>query len=280
MFGMISSVSAQDVELPRISPKASVSYTLGMTEVAIQYGAPAVNDRKIWGGLVPYDEIWRAGANEATTVSFSTEVNLEGQTVRPGKYSLFFIPGEEEWTVILNNVTDQWGTSSYDESKDAVRFTVKPKMNEGLQERLMYSIHDMNVEMGYIKLSWEKMRLYLRFKVDVMDQSMSNITAALVETPEDQKWNVYTQGARFLLDFDGNLDQALHWAKLATEQTEHSWPWFVRARVEAKKGDMAAAVASGTKCAEIGLMQEEDTFYEENADQINAYIQSWAAKMN
>ncbi len=175
---------------------------------------------------------------------------------------------------------DQWGTSAYDEAQDEVRFTVKPKMDEGLQERLMYSIHDMNAEMGYIKLSWEKMRLYLRFKVDVMSQSMANITAELVKTPEEQKWNVYTQGARFLLDFDGNLDQALNWAKLATEQTEHSWPWFVRARVEAKKGDMAAAVTSGTKCAEIGLMSEEDTFYEENADQINAYIQSWASKMN
>lgn len=279
-FGMMKFAAAQDIELPRLSPKASVSYTVGMTEVTVHYSAPAVNERKIWGGLVPYNKLWRAGANEATTIEFSTEVNLEGQTVRAGRYSLFFIPGEEEWTVILNNVPDQMGTYEYSEDKDEVRFTVKPKMNEGLQERLMYSIHDMNVEMGYIKLSWEKMRLYLRFKVDVMEQAMANIAAALVAAPEDQKWNVYTQGARFLMDNDGNLDQALNWAKLATEQTEHSWPWLVRAKVEAKKGDMAAAVESGTKCAEIGLMNEEDTFYEDNAEQINAYIQSWASKMN
>ncbi len=280
MFGMISSVSAQDVELPRISPKASVSYTVGMTEVAIHYGAPAVGERKIWGGLVPYDKIWRAGANEATTVSFSTDVNLEGQTVRAGKYSFFLIPGEIEWTVILNKATDLWGAYGYDEEKDEVRFTVEPKMNEGLQERLMYSIHDMKSDMGYIKLSWERMRLYLRFKVDVMDQAMANIAAALVASPEDQKWKVYTQGANYLLESDGNLDQALNWAMLATEQTQHSWPWYIRAKIEAEKGDMAAAVNSGTKCAEIGLMNDSDTFYKENADRVNAYIQSWAAKMN
>lgn len=280
MFGMSSSVSAQDVELPRISPKASVFYTVGMTEVAIHYGAPAVNERKIWGGLVPYDKIWRAGANEATTVSFSTDVNLEGQTVRAGKYSLFFIPGEVEWTVILNKATDLWGAYGYDEEKDEVRFTVEPKMNEGLQERLMYSIHDMKTDMGYIKLSWERMRLYLRFKVDVMDQAMANIAAALVATPEDQKWKIYTQGANYLLESDGNLDQALNWAMLATEQTQHSWPWYIRAKIEAEKGDMAAAVNSGTKCAEIGLMNDTDTFYKENAERVNAYIQSWAAKMN
>jgi hypothetical protein len=279
-FGMLNTASAQGIELPRLSPKASVSYTVGMTEVTVHYSAPAVNERKIWGGLVPYNQLWRAGANEATTVEFSTEVNLEGQTVRAGKYALFLIPGEDEWTVILNKVTDQWGTSSYDENQDEVRFTVKPKMNEGVQERLMYSIHDMNAEMGYIKLSWEKMRLYLRFKVDVMDQAMANIAAALVATPDSQKWAVYTQGAKFLMDVDGNLDQALSWAKLATEQTEHSWAWFVRAKVEAKKGDMAAAVASGTKCAEIGLMSQTDTFYKENAEEVNAYIQSWASKMN
>jgi ATP/maltotriose-dependent transcriptional regulator MalT len=82
------------------------------------------------------------------------------------------------------------------------------------------------------------------------------------------------------MDVDGNLDQALNWSKLATEQSEHSWAWFIRAKIEAKKGDISAAVASGTKCAEIGLMSQTDTFYKENAEEVNAYIQSWASKMN
>lgn len=280
LCGVTNSLSAQDIELPRVSPKASVSYTIGFTEVTVHYSSPAVKERLIWGGVVPYDKVWRGGANEATTVEFSTDVNIEGQTLRAGKYALFFIPGEKEWTVIFNKKTDQWGAYKYDEALDEIRFTVEPKMNEGLQERLIYTIHDMKMDMGYIKLSWEKMRLYLRFKVDVMEQAMSNIIAALGTTPPEKKWEIYAEGAQFLIDANGNMDQALEWAKLSTDQYSCSRNWYVRAKVEAKKGDMAAAVASGTKCAELGLADEADHYYEDNKAEINAAIQGWAAKMN
>lgn len=280
LCGAASSLVAQDIKLPRVSPKASVSYTIGFTEVIVNYSSPAVKERLIWGGVVPYDKVWRGGANEATTVEFSADVNIEGQTLRAGKYALFFIPGEKEWTVIFNKKTDQWGAYSYDEALDEVRFTVEPKMNEGLQERLIYTIHDMKMDMGYIKLSWEKMRLYLRFKVDVMEQAMSNIIAALGTTPPEKKWEIYAEGAQFLIDANGNMDQALEWAKLSTDQYSCSRNWYVRAKVEAKKGDMAAAVASGTKCAELGLADEADHYYEDNKAEINAAIQGWAAKMN
>jgi hypothetical protein len=280
LFSFQVSLNAQDIELPRISPKASVSYTVGMTEVTVTYSAPAVKSRVIWGSVVPYDKIWRGGANEATTIAFSTDVNLEGQTVKAGKYALFFIPGEKEWTVILNKNHDQWGAGSYDESADEVRFPVEPKMNEAMQERLSYSIHDMKMDMGYVKLGWEKMRLFLRFKVDVMEQAMANIIAALGTTPAEKKWTIYARGAQFLVDADGNMDQALEWAKLSTDQFDGSWNWYIRAKVEAKKGDMAAAVASGTKCAELGLASETDNFYDENKEEINSAIQEWASKMN
>lgn len=279
LFGLTFS-NAQKLDLPRLSPRASTSWTIGYTKVTVTYGSPATKGRVIWGGLVPYDSIWRGGADEATTVEFSTDVNVEGQTLKAGKYALFFIPGEREWTVIFNKKWDQWGAYAYNEDEDAARFTVEPKMNEGLQERLIYTIHDMKVDMGYIKLSWEKMRLYIRFKSDVMEQAMSNIIAALGSTPPEKKWEIYTQGAQFLVDADGNMDQALEWAKLSTDQHDGSWNWYVRAKVEAKKGDMASAVASGTKCAEIGLASQEDTYYEEHKDEINSAIQGWAAKMN
>ncbi|HUR30241.1 MAG TPA: DUF2911 domain-containing protein [Saprospiraceae bacterium] len=273
-------ISAQDIELPRLSPKASVSYTIGLTNIDIHYGSPAVKERAIWGNLVPYDKVWRAGANEATTVEFSTDVNMEGQTLKAGKYALFIIPGQTEWTVIFNKKFDQWGAYSYEESEDALRISVTPKLNEGMQERLVYSIHDMKMDMGYIKLSWEKMRLYMRFKTNMMEEAMANIADALEASPEEKKWIVYAQGAQFLMDADGNLDQALEWVKKSTDRFSTSWNWYIRAQVEAKKGDMMAAVASGTKCAEIGLANEEDHYYEDNKEEINSAIQGWAAKMN
>lgn len=274
-------LGAQEIELPRLSPKASVSYTIGMTEVKVTYGAPAVKERVIWGNLVPYDKIWRAGANEATTIEFSTDVNMEGQSLKAGKYSLFVIPSEAgEWTVIFNKKHDQWGAYTYDEAEDALRITLTPKLNEGLQERLTYTIHDMKMDMGYVKLAWEKMRLYLRFKVDMMEEAMGNIIDALEASPEDKKWVVYAQGAQFLVDADANIDQALEWAKKSTDMFSTSWNWYIRAQVEAKKGDMMSAVASGTKCAEIGLADENDNYYEDNKAEINKTIQGWAAKMN
>ncbi len=279
-LGTIPFLSAQDINLPRLSPKASVSYTIGFTEVEVKYGSPAVKERVIWGNVVPYGQVWRAGANEATTIEFSKDVNMEGQTLKAGKYALFFIPGEVEWTVIFNKNHDQWGADNYNEDEDALRITVTPKMNEGLQERLTYTIHDMKMDMGYVKLAWEKMRLYMRFKVNMMAESMANIMEALEAAPEDKKWIVYAEGAKFLLDADGDTDQALEWARESTERFSNSWNWYIRAKAEAKKGDLVSAVASGTKCAEMGLADEKDNYYEDNKMEINKAIKGWAEKMN
>lgn len=280
LCGAASTMAAQDIELPRVSPKASVSYTIGFTEVKINYSAPAVKERVIWGGLVQNDKIWRGGANEATTVEFSTDVFIEGQNLHAGKYALFFIPGEKEWTVIFNKKWDQWGTSGYNEADDEIRFNVTPKMEDGSIERLSYTINEKGMDWGYIKFSWERLRLFMRFKTDVIEQAMSNIIAALGTAAPEKKWEIYAEGAQFLIDANGNMDQALEWAKLSTDQLSCSRSWYVRAKVEAKKGDMSAAVASGTKCAEIGLADEADHYYEDNKGEINAAIQGWAAKMN
>lgn len=279
-FFSVGSLSAQEIDLPRLSPKASVAYTIGFTDVKVNYGSPAVRERVIWGNVVPFDKMWRAGANEATTVEFSTDVNMEGQNLKAGKYSVFIIPGEVEWTVIFNKKPGMSGVDGYNEAEDALRITVTPKLNEGMQERLTYTIHDMKMDMGYIKLAWEKMRLYMRFKTNMMEEAMVNLMDALEKSPEDKKWIVYAEGAQFLMDSEGNIDQALEWANKSTDRFSASWNWYIRAKAEAKKGDMVAAVASGTKSAEIGLADDKDHFYEDNKGEINSTIQGWAAKMN
>lgn len=275
-------LSAQEIQLPRLSPKASVSYTIGYTNVEINYSAPAVKERAIWGNVVPYDKVWRAGANEATTMEFSTDVNMEGQTLKAGKYSVFIIPTETEWEVIFNKKADQWGTNTYNEAEDAIRFITTPKLNESTVERLMYTIHehDKKMDAGYIKLSWEKMRLYMRFRVNTMEQSYANIISAIDKSTEERKWIVYAQGAEYLLNVDGDVNQALDFATKSTERTSNSWNWYVRAQAEARKGDMTSAVASGTKSAEIGLADENDHYYEDHKEEINAAIQGWAARLN
>lgn len=151
-------------EKVRVSPKAEVMQVVGFTEVRIIYSRPGVKGREIWGGLVPYNQVWRAGANEATKFIFSTDVLIEGKLLKAGSYSFFAIPGKNEWTLIFNKVADQWGAFEYNESQDALRIKVKPEKGN-MQEWLTYTITKTSDTSAIIRLEWEKLRV--PFKVEV-----------------------------------------------------------------------------------------------------------------
>lgn len=158
----------------RISPKAEISQTIGLTKVSISYSRPGVKGRKIWGGLVPYNKVWRTGANEATTITFSTDVKINGKKLKKGAYGFFAIPTEKEWTLIFNNVADQWGAFTYNETKDELRIKVKPVKNI-FSERLYYSFEKMNVQKvgkpnsAVICLNWENIKATFTVEVDTKE---------------------------------------------------------------------------------------------------------------
>ena len=127
------------LKAPEPSPAATVTQTVGLTELKINYHRPAVGGRKIWGGLVPYGEVWRAGANENTTITFSSPVKIGGKPLAAGTYGLHMIPTTKQWTVIFSNVSSAWGSFTYDEKEDALRVTVTPQPAEGFVERLSYT---------------------------------------------------------------------------------------------------------------------------------------------
>lgn len=139
----------------RPSPPATASATVDGVQVTIDYSSPGVKDRRIWGDLVPYDKVWRTGANEATTLTVSKDVKIEGQPLKAGKYSLFTIPGRDEWTVIINAVWDQWGAYNYDASRDVMRFTVKPEKTDTFYERLKFEIE----KDGEVDMNWENLEI-------------------------------------------------------------------------------------------------------------------------
>ena len=134
-----------------------VSGELDGVQVNMQYGSPGVKERKIWGDLVPYNEVWRTGANEATWIEFDKDVTIAGQKIPKGKYGLFTIPAESEWTVILNKVWDQWGAYDYDEKEDLARFNVVPQKSDSSKERLEFSVDDD------VTFAWEN----LTFSFDI-----------------------------------------------------------------------------------------------------------------
>lgn len=147
----------------RISPKAETMQTVGNTDIRIIYSRPGVKGRTIWGGLVPYDVVWRAGANEATKFIFSTNVTINGKLLKAGSYSFFTIPGKKEWTIIFNKVANQWGAFEYNEAEDALRIKVKPEKGSNV-EWLLYSANKISDTAAIIKLEWEKLKI--PFKVE------------------------------------------------------------------------------------------------------------------
>lgn len=152
-------------EKVRVSPKAEVMQVVGFTEVRIIYSRPGVKGREIWGGLVPYNQVWRAGANEATKFIFSTDVVIEGKPLKAGAYSFFAIPGKNEWTLIFNKVADQWGAFEYNEAQDALRIKVKSEKSSVFQEWLTYTITRISDYSAVITLEWEKLKV--PFKIEV-----------------------------------------------------------------------------------------------------------------
>lgn len=136
----------------RLSKNGRTQGVVDGVEITVEYGRPSVKDRAIWGGLVPYDRVWRTGADEATTLTLGTDALIEGQALAAGVYSLFTIPGEEEWTVIFNRVPEQWGAFNYDETKDALRVTVEPHAAD-FAESLEFQIEGSDVVLKWAELA-------------------------------------------------------------------------------------------------------------------------------
>ncbi len=139
---------------------------VGEVHVSINYHSPAVRERVIWGGLVPYSEVWVAGAHSATSIEFSKAIEVEGTTIPKGKYAFFTIPGQEGWTLILNKNWEQHLADDYDQAEDVIRIEVTPETEMPLSERLTYAIEDKGDGLGSIRMSWEKLSVSLPFKTD------------------------------------------------------------------------------------------------------------------
>ncbi|MCB2409247.1 DUF2911 domain-containing protein [Hymenobacter lucidus] len=141
------------------SPAATATGKIGAATVTVKYSSPSVKGRQIYGGLVPYGQVWRAGANEATTVEFSKDVMVQGKKLPAGTYAFFAIPTEKDWTVIFNKTAKQWGAFKYDEKQDALRVTATPRKAATMTEGLVYEV----TKDGLV-LRWENLELPVAIK--------------------------------------------------------------------------------------------------------------------
>jgi len=238
------------LDLPRLSPKATVSQTVGLTDVTIAYCRPGVRGRTIWGDLVPFGQVWRTGANEATTITFSTDVSVEGHAIAAGTYGLFTVPGKDEWTVILNKGAQQWGAYEYKQEEDILRFAVKPQPAE-FSERMTFSFPNTTMDSTEVALHWEKVRVAFTVKVDVVNRVLAAARTAIPAAKPDD-WRTPLRAATFCLDNNVNLDEAKGWMERSLAVKETMYGLLAKARFAALAGDKAGAIALAKKAMEVG----------------------------
>ena len=208
---VISISAQQNLTTPQASQKASISQRIGLTDIEVIYHRPTVNNRVVWGGIVPYDQVWRAGANENTTISFSTDVMVENKKVTAGTYGLHMIPTKNTWTIILSKANAAWGSFFYNEKNDAVRFTVTPATND-FQEWLSYSFDQLSAKATTLTLKWEKLSVPIKVEVDVNETVIASMEKELTGIP-GFFWQGWNQIALYALTNNYNLEKASAWVE-------------------------------------------------------------------
>jgi hypothetical protein len=213
-------VSAQnDLNLPDVSQAAEVKQRIALTNITVKYHRPLVNGRKIWGVLVPYGKVWRAGANENTTIEFSDPVSVEGQPLAKGIYGLHMIPNPDSWTVIFSKTNTAWGSYSYKQDEDALRVNVKPRPLAEQKEALEFEFDDLKPDSTAVTLKWEKLGVPFTVSIKDADQTLQNIRAQLKGRGQFT-WQALDEAAQFCLTRKINLDEALQWADASIQNEE------------------------------------------------------------
>jgi tetratricopeptide (TPR) repeat protein len=221
MSGAMSEISlAQSLvlDLPRQSQRAQVSQRIGITDITISYHRPLVNDRKVWDALVPYGKVWRAGANENTTITFSDPVQIEGKPLDRGTYGLHMIPNADEWTIIFSKNSTSWGAFTYDEKEDALRVTVKPKAAD-MHNALTYDFDNPQPDSAVVELEWEKIAVPFKVSVDVHDVVEASLRKQL-RSLSQYTWVSWDEAANYLLTEKVALDGALIYANKSIENED------------------------------------------------------------
>jgi hypothetical protein len=243
----VFAVRAQAIKTPAASTAQSVKQEFGLSSVELSYSRPNAKGRTIFGDLVPYNAVWRTGANSATTLTFSDEVMIGGKKVPAGKYGLLTIPNTASWTIILTRQTDVTSPAAYKQDQDVVRITATPQDMPFDTET--FTMQFMNVKANSMDLLilWERTAVFLPISMDIDSKVMSQIENAM---NKDNK--PYFQAAMYYLDNGKDLNKANEWLDKAVQQTPNAyWVWHQKANCLARQGKKQEAIAAANKSIEL-----------------------------
>jgi len=238
---------------PQKSPKASVSQVVGICTVTIEYHRPRVRNRVIWGELVPFGEVWRTGANEATTIAFSHPVKVAGTPVPAGKYALFTIPSRDKWTVILNKRHQQMGSFEYSPLEDLLRFDVRP-IATSYTEYLSFEIYPADDSSAYVDLDWEKLRVYFLVEAD-LDKAVEARINEILAGAKKQDWRSRCEAAQYLLDSEKDMPKAMKLIEESIKIRQTPQNLYVKAQILKWAGNAAEAAKNLDQAIELAKSQ-------------------------
>ncbi len=251
----LAAQQAPQLTLPRVSQKQSVTQTVGLTDVTITYSRPGVKGRPIWGALVPYDKVWRTGANEATTIAFSDDVTINGQALPKGTYSLHTIPGKDEWTVVFNNTSNQWGSFNYDPAKDALRVKAKPE-KAAFTEWLTFDIPELSTDNAKVVIRWENLAVPFTVGTATTKKVTENARAAVAAAKPDD-WQTPLRAASYAME-NGDMADANAWLDQSMKAKQTIRGTWLHAQIQAKSGDRAGAIKTGESAVAMATPQDKD----------------------
>jgi hypothetical protein len=245
------------LQLPAASPSCTLKQRVGLTDIEINYSRPGVKDREVFGGIVPWGHVWRTGANASTKISFSTPVKLNGNTVPAGTYGLFTIPDKEEWTIILSKDAKGFGAFDYKQENDVVRFKTKPIDFPTKAESFTIDINDIRDESALLFLLWDQTLVPVRLEVDVNSKVLPEIEKVMASS-DKKSAGVYFQAASYYYEHDQDLTKALAWLNKGLEdKPDIAFELlYMKARILAKQGDKAGAIAAAKESIELAKANE------------------------
>lgn len=256
VLGMQTNLNAQGFKIPQASSGQTLTQDFGLGKITLTYSRPNVKGRKVFGNLEPYGQVWRTGANAATVIKFTEDVKIEGHDVPAGEYGLFTIPNKNEWTVILNKTSKQWGAYDYKEADDVLRFKVKPTSTKDKVETFAMQFTNVFPTSAQLQLMWENTALAFNITTSVDAKVMASIDEAMKGEKKP-----YFAAAQYYYENGKDLNTALAWMNEA-EKADPKGPWFKlwKGRIQLKNGDIMGAMATAQTGINIATEIKNDEY--------------------
>jgi len=258
------------IKTPQMSPRSILTQVVGLTDVEINYSRPSARGRAVIGDLVPYGKLWRTGANENTTISFSDDVVIDGKTLAKGKYAIYTTPKADTWEIIFYSKTDNWGNpATWDETKVALRTNVKPEMLDRNIESFTIGISNLDTNFANLELSWEKTLVVVRFEVPTQKNTMASIEKALSGPSAGD----YFSSAQFLFQSNGDIAKARNYVDKALEISKDK-PFFyyrLKSLIQAKQGDKKGAIETAKLSLAAAETAKNQDYVKMNKDSIDEW---------